>query len=82
VTNVTQISSSAPPSPPISKARSFLKSIDLEDVFLVLGVVFIVAGIAAWSRAAASIVLGVFFLACVRSIALTRRNTELRKGRL
>jgi hypothetical protein len=45
------------------------KRIDVQDVLLVAGVCLIVGGIAAWSRAAASIVLGLFCLLFVFTIA-------------
>ena len=43
-----------------------LKQIDLQDALLVIGTALIVAGVGAWSRPAASIMLGVFCLAAVR----------------
>ena len=49
-----------------------LKWFDLQDALLLLGIAFIVGGIYAWSRPAASIVLGVFCLGFVRFIARSR----------
>jgi hypothetical protein len=49
-----------------------MKRFDLQDAFLLFGVLLIVGGVAAWSRAAAAIVLGLFCLGFVRSIAQSR----------
>jgi Na+-transporting NADH:ubiquinone oxidoreductase subunit NqrB len=49
-----------------------MKRIDLQDVLLIAGILLIVGGIAAWSRPAAAIVLGLFCLAFVYSIATSR----------
>jgi hypothetical protein len=49
-----------------------MKRIDLQDVLLLLGILFIVGGIFQWSRAAASVVLGLIFLAFVYSIQTSR----------
>lgn len=49
-----------------------MKSFDLQDALLICGVLFIVGGVAAWSRAAAAIVLGLFCLLFVRLITLAR----------
>jgi hypothetical protein len=46
-----------------------MRHIDLQDVLLVSGVLLIIGGIAAWSRPAAAIVLGLFCLAAVYAIA-------------
>jgi hypothetical protein len=59
----------------------FVKSIDLQDVLFVLGIVFVVLGVAAWSRPAASIVLGVACLLCVRFIARARSHAEQKQQR-
>jgi hypothetical protein len=59
-----------------------LKSIDLQDVLLILGVGLIVGGIAAWSRPAASIVLGLFCLLFVFTIARSRRAPNKPEGKL
>jgi hypothetical protein len=48
------------------------KWFDLQDALLVLGILFIVGGIGAWSRPAASIILGLFCLGFVRLIARSR----------
>ena len=49
-----------------------MKKIDLQDVFLVVGVISIVAGVNMLSHAAAAIVFGLFCLAGVRMIAIAR----------
>lgn len=49
-----------------------MKHIDLQDVLLVSGVLLIVGGIAAWSRPAAAVVLGLFCLVAVYAIAHKR----------
>lgn len=50
-----------------------MKRFDLQDALLVLGIGLIVGGIAAWSRPAAAIILGLFCLAAVYAIAHTRK---------
>jgi uncharacterized membrane protein len=58
-----------------------MKHIDLQDVLLVSGVLLIVGGIAAWSRPAAAITLGLFCLAAVYAIA-HRRTPMKPEGKL
>jgi uncharacterized membrane protein HdeD (DUF308 family) len=49
-----------------------MKRFDLQDWLLLSGVLLIVGGIAAWSRPAAAIVLGLFCLWGVYSISTSR----------
>jgi hypothetical protein len=53
---------------------------DLQDLLLVLGISCIVGGIAVWSRPAAAIVLGCFFLFAVLQIERGGRARKATSG--
>lgn len=59
-----------------------MKRFDLQDALLVAGVLLITGGIAAWSRPAAAIALGIFCLCGVYSIAAHSRAPNKPEGKL
>jgi uncharacterized membrane protein HdeD (DUF308 family) len=64
----------------------FLRAFDRQDLLLVVGIVSLVGGIAAWSRPAAAVVFGLLCLGCVllieraRNIASIAAHAEAEKG--